>query len=124
MGMLSSSAVRKNFHRDPSLPHFRRDDGAWFDFSITVAQRRGGLELIGYNFEIRFDDGPTRFIRFDLNEPDHHNEARHLRAHIHPGSDDLQLPSPLMSPLEVLEIVLHGLRADPERALRTKGHAG
>lgn len=106
---------QKNFNRDKDLPHFQRDDGAWFDFAITIAQpKKGTVDLIGYNFEIRFErehnDRRPRFVRFDLNPPGHANEERDIRAHIHPGDDDLQVPSPLMSPLEVLQILLYGLR--------------
>jgi hypothetical protein len=104
----------KNFKRDPNRPHLERDDGAWFDFAITVGQTRAmPLELIAYNFEIRFPDASApAFIRFDLNDPTHDNEARGMRSHIHPGSDDLQVPSPLMSPDEVLSILLHDLRIE------------
>jgi hypothetical protein len=104
----------KNFKRNPGLPHFQRDDGAWFDFAITVEEnRRGALRLIGYNFEIRFPEGASpAFIRFDLNEDDHDNEDRGMRCHLHPGNDDLQVPAPLMSPGEVLNILLHGLRVE------------
>jgi hypothetical protein len=44
----------KNQERDRSLGHFERDDGAWFDFSVTVREGRQGLELLAYDFEIRF----------------------------------------------------------------------
>jgi hypothetical protein len=101
----------KNFKRNPDLPHFKRDDGAWFDFSITVEQqRRGPLELIGYEFEIRFPDGiHPGFIRFDL---DHRHEAQGLRSHLHPGNADLRVPSPLLGPDELLDLLLHGLRIE------------
>ncbi len=104
----------KNFHRDRGLPHFERDDGAWFDFAITVAEKRKGpLELIGYNFELRFPgEGYPPFIRFDLNEPGHANEDRSMRSHLHPGSDDLQVLAPLLSPGEVLDSLLNGLRVE------------
>jgi hypothetical protein len=92
----------KNFKRNPALPHFKRDDGAWFDFAITVEQkRRGALELVAYNFELRFPDGShPAFIRLDLNDPGHSNEDHGLRCHLHPGNDDLQVPAPLLSPGE------------------------
>jgi hypothetical protein len=46
------------------------------------------------------------FIRFDLNPPGHPNEERELRAHLHPGCDDLLLPSLILEPLEALELML------------------
>lgn len=89
----------KNQGRDHDLAHLARDDGAWFDFSITVRERGRRLELVAQDFEIRFPPGMgTPFLRFDLNLPAHRNEAREMRCHLHPGSDDLLAPAPLMSP--------------------------
>lgn len=70
------------------------------------------MELIAYDFEIRFEqgNGQPRFVRFDLNFLGHANQERGIRSHIHPGTDDFSAPSPLMSPLEVLHILLHELR--------------
>jgi hypothetical protein len=41
-----------------------------------------------------------------------------LRAHVHPGHEDIQLPSPLLRPLEALEFVLYRcrLRRDTPRS--------
>jgi hypothetical protein len=67
----------KNLKRDRRLGHFTRDDDAWFDFTITVREHRRQLELLAYDFEIRFPPGAgTPFLRFDLNLPDHQNEDR------------------------------------------------
>jgi hypothetical protein len=98
----------KNQGRDESLPHFRRDDGAWFDFSITVREAGGTVELLAYDFEIRLPPGMgASFLRFDLNLPGHPNE---LRCHLHPGSDELLLPAPLMSPSELCAFFVYGAR--------------
>jgi hypothetical protein len=108
----------KNFHRTLDKAHFTRADGAWFDFAITVARASDGksLILLAYDFEIRFPEHiKPAFVRFDLNQPGHENEIIGLRSHLHPGSDDLSVPSPLMSPLEILDVLLHGLVL-PEKA--------
>ncbi len=103
--------------RLPSDAMFARPDGACFNFSITVAEhkRENTLNLLAYNFEIRFPDnafgsthGP-RFVRFDLNLPEHNNETKGLRCHLHPGHDDLQAPSALMTPIEILDLCIYGL---------------
>jgi hypothetical protein len=105
----------KNQRRDPGLAHFVRDDGAWFDFSITVRQR-AALELLAYNFEIRFPSAMgSPFLRFDLNLPEHRNEHRELRSHLHVGSDDLYVPAPMMSPAELLGLLAHELRRPADR---------
>lgn len=111
----------KDLKRTGARRHFRRRDGAWFFFTITVRSRRGqSLQLIAYDFELCFP--PTapgaerlpRFVRFDLNQPGHNNESIGLRSHMHPGHDDLSAPAPLMSPLELLDLVVAGLPV-PER---------
>jgi hypothetical protein len=106
----------KNLKRDRRLAHFTRDDDAWFDFTITGRENNHRLELIAYDFEIRFPPGTgTPFLRFDLNVPAHRNEDRELRSHLHPGSDDILVPAPMLSPTEVLTLFLEGLRLATNR---------
>lgn len=113
-------SCEKNQQRDTALPHFVRDDGAWFDFSITARETDEGVELLAYDFELRLaPGGGSPFLRFDLNLPDHHNEHRELRAHVHPGSDDVLIPAPLMSPSEVLALFIDGVRLSANRKPRT-----
>ena len=106
---------RKDFKRQDDDGWFRRDDGALFNFTITVIERRPALELVAYDFELRPPPGmvPT-FVRFDLNAPLHANEEAGLRCHVHPGHDDLAAPSALMTPLELLELFIYRMRL-PDR---------
>lgn len=106
----------KDLKRTGEKPHIARRDGAWFVFTITVRRRRGQpLELVAYDFELCFPSQAVegarfpRFIRFDLNQPGHDNESRGLRSHLHPGHDDLIVPAPIMSPLEILDLFVAGL---------------
>ena len=102
----------RNFQRvkDGELTYFERDDGAWFDFALTLKESPR-LTLIAYNFELRFPEGfAAKFIRFDLNPPDHANEERGLRAHMHPGSDDILIPYFVMDPLKLLKMMIHEFR--------------
>lgn len=107
--------------RDPAGTHLRRSDGAWFDFSITVRERDPQVEVLTYRFEIRFPPGiAAPFMRFDHNLPEvgAGKLANEPRSHLHPGHDDLRVPTPQMSPEEVTRLLLYELR--PERAkLRT-----
>jgi hypothetical protein len=99
----------RNFKRRKDLPHFERRDGCWFDFAITLKQTNKSAEVIGFNFEIRFPDNvPVRFMRFDFNLPEHDNEERGMRFHIHPGCDDFMVNAPPMSPIEILNLFLYG----------------
>jgi hypothetical protein len=100
----------KNFHRDPNKPHFARADGCWFDFAITLKEANKTVEFLGFDFEIRFPEAMSvKFLRFDLNFPEHDNAKRGLRFHIHPGHDDLMIHAPPMSPLEILQLFIYGL---------------
>lgn len=99
-----------NFKRRKEFPHFERFDGSWFDFGILVDEANKEATIIGFHFEIRFlDDKPIKFLRFDLNLPEHNNEDRGKRYHIHPGTDDFMIHSPPMSPLEILHMFLYDL---------------
>lgn len=110
----------KNQNRDRTLPHFERNDGAWFDFTITAREQGGSLNLLAYDFEIRLKPGMgAPFLRFDLNLPEHPNEQRELRCHMHPGSDDVLVPAPMMNPLEVLYLFTHEARPTVGRKPRT-----
>ena len=78
---------------------------------IVARTSRGPLQLLAYDFELRFPEAQVPgWIRIDLNLPGHDNEEDGLRSHLHPGNDDLQAPAPLLSPLELLDLFLHGLR--------------
>ena len=115
----------KDFARQlPADELFERCDGALFNFALTLGQGREAPELLAYDFELRFPPayaamhrGP-RFIRFDLNLPGHDNASHGMRCHVHPGHDDLQAPSALMTPSEIIELFLYRLML-PEK-LRSK----
>ena len=111
----------KNFKRNPELPHFKLQNGCWFDFTITVDETTNPAQIIGFDFEIRFPkDFSTSFLRIDLNLPDHGNEARNLRFHLHPSHDDIMIHSPPMSPLEILHMFLYGIQIpDKQRSSRS-----
>jgi hypothetical protein len=98
----------KDFKRRRGSKQLVRRDGAWFNFSLTVGEIEGApLELIAYSFELVFPKGHSpKFVRFDLNQPGHPNEGREIRSHMHPGNEDLQLPSPVLDPLESVQLML------------------
>jgi hypothetical protein len=100
----------RNFKRLKDLPHFERQDGCWFDFAVILRQNNKSAEVVGFNFEIRFPESVSvKFLRFDLNLPDHNNEDRGMRFHVHPGNDDFMINAPPMSPVEILHLFLYGL---------------
>lgn len=110
----------RNFRRERSLPHFSRSDGAWFDFQLLVQEHTGATTIVSYGFELRMlDERPFSFVRFDLNPPGHANDDDGLRSHLHLGTDDegFSIPAPVMSPFEILDLFLFGLRAGQRRRI-------
>ena len=101
--------------REPADPkeHLVRDDEAILHFSVEIreAEDGGALTLLAYRFELYYaTEGSPPFIRFDFNPPGHENDDHGLRAHLHPGDDDLQVPSPVLTPGEVLSFLLYRYR--------------
>ncbi len=104
--------------RPPELARIVRDDGAWLHFTLTLEcagkgkRARQVKSLWAYDFELVFPDGHSpAFVRFDLNEPEHENEAREIRSHMHPANDDQRLPAPVMRPEELLDVLIRRLRS-------------
>jgi hypothetical protein len=114
-GLIEITGGQRNFKRLKEIPHFERFDGCWFDFAILVDENIKPAEIIAFDFEIRFlEDNPTKFLRFDLNLPEHNNDNQRKRFHLHPGNDDLMIHASPMSPLEILHLFLYDLKM-PER---------
>lgn len=104
---------KRNQERSKDVPHFERSDGCWFDFSILVDESQKPAEIVGFGFEMRFPDrDAVEFLRFDFNLPNHDNDDRGMRFHVHPGSDDFAIHSPPIAPLEILQLFLYGCGGD------------
>lgn len=103
----------KNFKRLKDIPHFKLHNGCWFDFAITIDETGKSAQIIGFDFEIRFPqkegEAKVPFLRIDLNLPDHNNDERNIRFHLHPSNDDIMIHSPPMSPLDILHMFLYGI---------------
>ena len=97
--------------KQPCPATFERNDGALFDFFCVVQERgREPLGLVAYRFQITFQDGTPAFLRWEL---DSHHEKEGLRSHLHPGRNrGPRVPSPVMQPIELLDLMVHGLRHD------------
>ena len=100
----------KNLKRIREIPHFSLKNDCWFDFVILVFDNNKEAEIIGFDFEIRFPETiSSRFLRIDLNQPNHANDDKNMRLHLHPGHDDIMIHSPPMSPIEILHLFLYGI---------------
>lgn len=97
-----------------------RDDGARFNFVVQVGYPMGLVsrkapEIISYHFNLSFEDRRhPAFVRFDLNDAKFITEVVRdaayspLLCHSHPGHGAMTVPSPVLSPQEVLDILLRG----------------
>ena len=102
---------KKNQKHRQEIPHFKLHNGCWFDFTILISEASKPSQILGFNFEIRFPEkfSPS-FLRFDLNPPNHKNNVGNMRFHLHPSNEMIMLHSPLMSPLEILNMFLYGIK--------------
>jgi hypothetical protein len=116
---LGGKDMKRNQKRTKEFPHFERPDGAWFDFALTAGtDLKQPIEIISYSFELRLDqvkwnarpadERVPAYVRFDLNPDDHDNAKHGHRCHVHIGSDDFSMPSAWLSPLEILDLFIHG----------------
>lgn len=103
---------------------FRRDDGACFNFFVMVRYLPTyPPELIAYHFNIAFPDGRApAFVRFDLNEAEYAKPEERdalqspLLCHAHPGRKHMIIPTPIMAPWEILDILLYAHLRRPFRS--------
>ena len=126
-GYTAITGGEKNQHHRLDIPHFKLHNGYWFDFAITIDETCKPAKIIGFNFEIRLRKKAVRvktsshsafrkrknlalFLRIDLSLPNHHNDERGLRFHLHPNSGDIIIPSLPMSPLDILHMFLYGMK--------------
>jgi hypothetical protein len=60
--------------------------------------------LAAYRFQLNLPDGNSpSFYRFDLNPEAHETPLFEPRCHLHPGLEEVRLPCPVLTPLEVLD---------------------
>ncbi len=91
----------------PAGEFFLFKDGARLSFSLAVDYRTRPPRLMSYRFFLRLPSGgQPAFVRLDLNPGLKESALVEPRSHIHPGHDDVRLPAPVMSPLEILGTLL------------------
>jgi hypothetical protein len=85
---------------------FTFPSGARLSFSIALRKDQKGWELLSYRFQFSFPDNHSpEFIRIDLRSKSHSDPLAEPLAHIHPGMHSVRLPSPPLTPIEVLDRV-------------------
>lgn len=94
-----------DFRHEGAEPHFLRRDSARLNF-IVMLEEGMPAQLLRYKFELALVQ-PDTFLRFELDAPGGAHEVDGLRSHLHPGSDAIRVPAPIMSPLELLDLLLY-----------------
>lgn len=111
--VVSIMGGQKDYKDDANSLHFLREDGARFNFALTLhLPPKRNMILLAYDFELRFAGiEALSFVRFDLNPPANSREDK-MRCHLHLNQNDdgLSVPAPLMHPLELLNLFIDGLR--------------
>jgi hypothetical protein len=89
---------------------FYRDDDARIRFAITVRFDGASQELSSYRFHLQFPaETVPAYTRFDLNPGPSDDPLLEPRCHVHIGAEDLRVPAPVMSPIEILNKLLYGM---------------
>jgi hypothetical protein len=93
--------------------HFHLESGARLSFGLTLREANGRCALVAYRFQLNFPEGHApSFYRFDLNDKGHAKPLLEPRCHIHPGLENVRLPLPALTPVEVLDRIF--LVIEPE----------
>lgn len=112
----------KDFGRKRENAALFTPDGGWLSFSMVLRPHDGGVEVLAYNVERVYESSHRPYwIRFDLSPPGHANDLRGMRSHFHPDNPDIQLPSSIFAPHELIELLLPAPTAAGERKPRSKG---
>jgi hypothetical protein len=83
-------------------------------FGITLRQANQRCSLVAYRFQLNLPDGhSTSFYRFDLNEKAHDTPLLEPLCHFHPGTEEVRLPCPVLTPLEVLDRIFLVIEPQP-----------
>jgi len=100
---------------------YERDDGARFNFNFTLVESGGWADVVAYHYNVawRPSDGVCGrdYLRFDWDEG--FRGTRVLLgspplSHVHLGRHGIVSPTPVMSPLELLDLLLwHTLVSRP-----------
>jgi hypothetical protein len=97
-------SVGPSFDHGPTESHFNLESGSRLSFGITLSEGNGRCSLVAYRFQLDLPEGRSpAFYRFDLNPKSHDSPLHEPRCHYHPGADEVRLPCPALTPLEVLD---------------------
>lgn len=96
--------VGPSIDKGPTERHFRFDSGARLSFGVWAREEGKGSKLLGYRFLLVLPTGSVvPAVRFDLIPAPHNDPLHEPRCHVHLGLGDFRIPTPALSPIEVLD---------------------
>ena len=99
-----SMTVGPPFDKGATDSHFYLESGSRLSFGITLRESNRRCSLVSYRFQLNLPEGSVpSFYRFDLNDKAHETPLFEPRCHFHPGVEEVRLPCPALTPLEVLD---------------------
>jgi hypothetical protein len=95
--------------RDPCENCIQFRSGAQLAFGVTLRFDGAQSTLLAYRFYLSLlPASGLRFVRIDLNAPKETYDPLHMpRCHMHPGFEGIHMPFPVMTPIEVLDRIVH-----------------
>ena len=101
---ITSITLGPMIDKGPTDQHFYLESESRLSFGIEVRETQGRCSLVAYRFHLSLPDGISpSFYRFDLNPQAHGSPLFEPRAHYHVAMEDIRLPSPVLTPVEVLD---------------------
>jgi hypothetical protein len=101
---LTFISVGPSFDKGPTDSHFYLESESRLSFGITLREGNGRCSLVAYRFQLNLPGTQSpAFYRFDLNDKAHESPLHEPRCHYHPGAEDVRLPCPALTPLEVFD---------------------
>jgi hypothetical protein len=108
--------VGPSFDKGRTDSHFYLESGSRLSFGITLRESSRRCSLVSYRFQLNLPEGRLpSFYRFDLNDKAHETPLFEPRCHFHPGVEEVRLPCPALTPLEVLDRIF--LVIEPQLAV-------
>lgn len=115
-GKVTEIEVGPHFEKGPTGSYFQLESGARLSFGITLREENKRCSLVAYRFQLNIGIASMPgFFRFDLTERAHPNPLSEPRCHLHPGIENVRIPLPPLTPLEVLDRIF--LVIEPELAM-------
>jgi hypothetical protein len=101
---ITSITLGPMIDKGPTDEYFYLESESRLSFGIEIRETQGRSSLVAYRFRLSLPDGMSpSFYRFDLNSQAHESPLKEPRAHYHVAMEQIRLPSPVLTPVEILD---------------------